>query len=299
MTPALEATHLGRRYGRKWALRDCSLSLPAGRVIGLVGPNGAGKTTLLSLSVGLLRPSAGEVRILGRSPRSALAEVGYVAQDKPLYRNLTVAETLRMGGWLNPSWDHALAGKRMARVGIPLNQKVGKLSGGQRSQLALAVALGKRPKMLLLDEPMADLDPLARREFLKVLMEEVADSGVTVVLSSHLLADVERTCEYLVLLSASRVQLADGTEEVLGQHRMVTGPRASAAALEAVHQVVHAEYTERQASLLIRTHRPITDPLWTVRPVSLEELALAYMSAPTADAMSASSASSASQEIPA
>jgi ABC-2 type transport system ATP-binding protein len=199
-----------------------------------------------------------------------------------------------MGGWLNPSWDQAMAQKRMARADIPLKQKVGQLSGGQRSQLALAVALGKRPTMLLLDEPVADLDPLARREFLKVLMEEVADSGVTVVLSSHLLADVERTCEYLVLLSASRVQLADDTEELLRQHRMVTGPRASAAGLEAEHQVVHAEYTERQASLLVRTRQPINDPVWTVRPVSLEELALAYMSAPTTGAMSASPAS---QEI--
>jgi ABC-2 type transport system ATP-binding protein len=292
MTLALEAGGLGRRYGKKWALRDCSLSLPAGRVIGLVGPNGAGKTTLLSLAVGLLRPSAGEVRTLGRPSRSALAEVGFVAQDKPLYRSLTVAETLRMGGWLNPSWDEALALQRMARADIPLKQKVGSLSGGQRSQLALAMALGKRPKLLLLDEPVADLDPLARREFLKVLMEEVADSGVTVVLSSHLLADVERTCEYLVLLSASRVQLADDTEALLGHHRMVTGPRARAADLLADHQVVNAEYTERQASLLVRTRGPITDPVWTVRPATLEELTLAYMSAPTVDA-----ASTPSQEI--
>jgi ABC-2 type transport system ATP-binding protein len=288
MTPAFEATRLGRRYGQKWALRDCSLSLPTGRVIGLVGPNGAGKTTLLSLAVGLQRPTTGEVRILGRAPRSALAEVGFVAQDKPLYRGLTVAETLRMGGWLNPSWDQALAEKRMARADIPLRQRVGQLSGGQRSQLALAVALGKRPKVLLLDEPVADLDPLARREFLKVLMAEVADSGVTVVLSSHLLADVERTCEYLVVLSASRVQLADGTEALLEQHRMVTGPRASAASVEAEHQVVQADYSERQASLLVRTRRPITDPVWTVRPVSLEELTLAYMAAPAADALSVS-----------
>lgn len=294
MTPALEASRLGRRYGKKWALRDCSLSLPAGRVIGLVGPNGAGKTTLLSIAVGLLRPSAGDVRVLGKSPRAALVEVGFVAQDKPLYRGLTVAETLRMGGWLNPGWDPGLARRRMDRAGIGLRQKVGQLSGGQRSQLALAVALGKRPRMLLLDEPVADLDPLARREFLKVLMEEVAESGVTVVLSSHLLADVERTCEYLVLLSASRVQLADSTENLLDQHRIVIGPRAGAAALEAGHHVVQADYTERQATLLVRVRRPITDPVWTVRPVSLEELALAYMSAPTADARSASAAS---QEI--
>ena len=279
MTLALEATGLGRRYGRKWALRDCSLSLPSGQVIGLVGPNGAGKTTLLHLAVGLLRPSVGQVRVLGRDPRSTgtVAEVGFVAQDKPLYRSLTVAETLDLGGWLNPTWDRELARKRMASADIPVKQKVGQLSGGQRSQLALAMALGKRPKLLLLDEPVADLDPLARREFLRVLMAEVAESGVTVVLSSHLLADIERTCEYLVLLSAARVQIAAGTEDLLAQHRMVTGPRAHV--LPADHVVVQADYTERQASLLVRTRHPITDPAWTVRPVSLEELALAYMSA--------------------
>ncbi|GAA0947096.1 ABC transporter ATP-binding protein [Kribbella koreensis] len=296
MALALEALGLGRRYGRKWALRDCSLSLPTERVIGLVGPNGAGKTTLLSLAVGLLRPSAGEVRVLGRSPRAALADVGFVAQDKPLYRGLTVAETLRMGGWLNPSWDPVLARQRMDRAGIPLQQKVGSLSGGQRSQLALAMALGKRPKLLLLDEPVADLDPLARREFLKVLMEEVADSGVSVVLSSHLLADVERTCEYLVLMSASQVQVADDTEALLGHHRMITGPRAKAGDLLADHQVINAEYTERQASLLVRTNGPITDPVWTVRPATLEELALAYMSAPMTGA---NTVAAPSQEIPA
>jgi len=279
MTLALEATGLGRRYGRKWALRDCSLSLPSGQVIGLVGPNGAGKTTLLHLAVGLLRPSVGQVRVLGRDPRSTgtVAEVGFVAQDKPLYRSLTVAETLDLGGWLNPTWDRELARKRMASADIPVKQKVGQLSGGQRSQLALAMALGKRPQLLLLDEPVADLDPLARREFLRVLMAEVAESGVTVVLSSHLLADIERTCEYLVLLSAARVQIAAGTEDLLAQHRMVTGPRAHV--LPADHVVVQADYTERQASLLVRTRHPITDPAWTVRPVSLEELALAYMSA--------------------
>jgi ABC-2 type transport system ATP-binding protein len=279
MTLALEATGLGRRYGRKWALRDCSLSLPSGQVIGLVGPNGAGKTTLLHLAVGLLRPSVGQVRVLGRDPRSTgtVAEVGFVAQDKPLYRSLTVAETLDLGGCLNPTWDRELARKRMASADIPVKQKVGQLSGGQRSQLALAMALGKRPQLLLLDEPVGDLDPLARREFLRVLMAEVAESGVTVVLSSHLLADIERTCEYLVLLSAARVQIAAGTEDLLAQHRMVTGPRAHV--LPADHVVVQADYTERQASLLVRTRHPITDPAWTVRPVSLEELALAYMSA--------------------
>lgn len=279
MTFALEAAGLGRRYGRTWALRDCTVSLPAGRVVGLVGSNGAGKTTLLSMAVGLLRPTEGSIRVLGRSPREAIAEVGFVAQDKPLYKGLTVGETLHMGGWLNPRWDHALARQRIARVDIPLNRKVGELSGGQRSQLALAMALGKRPALLLLDEPVADLDPLARRDFLRTLMEEVAEEGLSVVLSSHVLADVERTCEYLVLLSRSTVQIADETDQLIAAHRMVTGPRADVAALVAQHTVVHSEYTGRQASLLVRVRGPITDPVWTVRPVILEELALAYMSA--------------------
>jgi ABC-type multidrug transport system ATPase subunit len=296
MKPAVEVAGLGRRYGSKWALQNCTLTLPSQQVIGLVGPNGAGKTTLLSMVVGLQRPSTGTVRVLGQRPRHALPQVGFVAQDKPLYGRLTVAETLRMGGWLNPGWDHALAEQRVIRAGIPLGQKVAKLSGGQRSQLALALALGKRPNLLVLDEPVADLDPLARRDFLRVLMEEVADSGVTVVLSSHLLADVERTCEYLVLLSAAHVQLVGNTDDLLAGHRMVSGPRADADALAAAHTVVQAEYADRQATLLLRTHGPITDPRWTVRPVSLEELTLAYMSAPAAGAQQAATAS---QEVPA
>jgi ABC-2 type transport system ATP-binding protein len=283
VTYAVEAAGLGRRYGRKWALRDCTLQLPAEQVVGLVGPNGAGKSTLLHLAVGLLAPSAGQVRVLGRDPRQpgSLGRVGFVAQDKPLYRQLTVAETLRMGGWLNPDWDHQLAEKRMTRADIPLRQKVGRLSGGQRSQLALALALGKRPDLLLLDEPVADLDPLARREFLRVLMEEVAESGVTVVLSSHLLGDLERTCEHLVLLASSRVQLAGDTEGLLARHKMLVGPRDRAGLVELRHTVIQAEYTERQASLLVRLNgRAPSDPAWTVRSISLEDLVLAYMSSP-------------------
>jgi ABC-2 type transport system ATP-binding protein len=283
MTNALEAVGLGRRYGHKWALQDCTLNLPAERVIGLVGPNGAGKSTLLHLAVGLLRPSAGEVRVLGRDPRSpgTLARVGFVAQDKPLYGHFTVGETLRMGGWLNPVFDRQLAEKRMARLDVSLDQKVGKLSGGQRSQLALALALGKRPELLLVDEPVSDLDPLARRDFFRVLMEEVAETGMTVLLSSHLLADLERTCEHLVLLSRSRVQFAGDTDDLLARHRMLVGPRDGAAAIEAAHTVVQADYTERQASLLIRMAGPVdTAAGWQAKNVSLEDLVLAYMAAP-------------------
>ena len=292
MTLAVEAAGLGRRYGSRYALRNCTLALPAGQVIGLVGPNGAGKTTLLSMVVGLLRPSTGTVRVFGHPPRSPLArtQVGFVAQDKPLYRRFTVAETLRMGGWLNPGWDQRLAAARMAQAGIDETQKVGRLSGGQRSQLALAMALGKRPRLLVLDEPVADLDPIARRDFLRLLMTEVADTGITVILSSHLLADVERTCEHLVLLSHAHVQITGDTDGLLAHHRIASGPRAGAGALAAEHTLVHADYADRQATLLLRTHGPITDPQWTVRPATLEELALAYMSAPDAGDHRATSA---------
>jgi ABC-2 type transport system ATP-binding protein len=284
VTSAVETTRLGRRYRRQWALQDCTLELPAERVIGLVGPNGAGKTTLLHLAVGLLRPSAGSVSVLGQAPGSqaALSRVGFVAQDKPLYRNLTVAETLRMGGWLNPGWNVALAERRLSQLDVPMGQRVGKLSGGQRAQVALALALGKQPDLLVLDEPVSNLDPLARRDFLRTVMVDVAESGRTVVLSSHLIADLERTCDYLVLLSASRVQLAGEVDGLLAEHRMLSGPSAQVEAIRAQHTVVLADCAERQASLLIRARGPVHDPVWTVRPPTLEELVLAYMGAPDA-----------------
>lgn len=284
MTTALEATRLGRRYGRRWALQDCSLELPTQRVIGLVGPNGAGKTTLLHLAVGLLRPTAGSVRVLGQAPGSpaALAKLGFVAQDKPLYKGFTVAETLKMGGWMNPHWDPEPARRRLSQLDIPMGLRVGKLSGGQQAQVALGLALGKQPELLLLDEPVANLDPLARRDFLRVLMEDVAESGRTVVLSSHLIADLDRTCDYLVLLSASRVQLAGEVDELLADHLLLSGPSAQVDAIRAQHTVVQADCAERQAVLLIRAHGPVLDPVWTVRPPTMEELVLAYMGMPDA-----------------
>jgi ABC-2 type transport system ATP-binding protein len=230
---------------------------------------------------GLLRPTTGTVSVLGHRPGSAavLPRIGFVAQDKPLYGNFTVAETLALGGWLNPGWDRTLAQQRMVRLDIPLRQRTGKLSGGQRAQLALALALGKRPELLVLDEPVSALDPLARREFLAAVMEAVAETGCTVLLSSHLIADLERTCDYLVLLSASRLQLAGDTGELLAGHLMLSGPRAHAAQIQAGHTVIQAGFTRRQASLLIRARGPVTSPDWTVRTPTLEELVLAYMSA--------------------
>lgn len=280
--PALETAGLGRRYGKRWALKECDLRIPAGGVVGLVGPNGAGKSTLLHLAAGLLDPTRGAIRVLGGVPRNPgiIARVGFVAQDKPLYGRFTVAETLRMGSWLNPSFEQETAIERLARFEIPPTQRVGQLSGGQRAQVALALALGKRPDLLLLDEPVANLDPLARRQFLQVLLEHTAAHGMSVILSSHVLADLERACDYLVLVSASRVQLSAPVDHLLAEHRVVTGPPARVAALAASHALVETSGTDRQASALIRGDGPVHDPALSTRPAGLEELVLAYMKAP-------------------
>lgn len=209
VVPALRCEGLGKRYGSRWALRDCTLRVPAGSVTALVGPNGAGKTTLLQLAVGMSAPTVGEIETLGWSARSAagmvLPRIGFVAQDHPLYRGFTLAEMLKFGRRLNARWDEQLARRRLASLGLELSQRVAKLSGGQQAQVALTLALAKRPELLLLDEPAASLDPLARREFLQALMEAVAEEGLTVVLSSHILADLERVCDHLVILSQAHL----------------------------------------------------------------------------------------------
>lgn len=284
MSTALETTGLGKRYGRTWALRDCSLGLPAGRVAALVGPNGAGKTTLLHLAVGLLRPDAGSVRVLGRTPAAdadLLTQVGFVAQDAPMYPDFTVPDLLKMGQKLNRQWDSALAAGRLERLRIPFDRKVGKLSGGQRAQVALALALAKRPEILILDEPVASLDPLARREFLQALMGAVADDGTTVLLSSHLVADLERVCDYLIVLQESRVQVIGAVDDLLADHKVLIGPRRSAAPV-GVATVIRDSHTDKQSTLLARINGPVLDPAWTIRDLSLEDLVLAYLAEPSA-----------------
>jgi ABC-2 type transport system ATP-binding protein len=279
----IEASGLGKRYGRRWALADCSLAVPAGRVTGLVGPNGAGKTTLLQLAAGLLAPDSGTISVLGERPAGTpaqLTRVGFVAQDAPVYAGLSVAGHLRMGGWLSPGWDGELAARRISRLGLDLRQRAGSLSGGQRAQLALTLATAKRPELLLLDEPVASLDPLARREFLQGLMESVAEQEASVVLSSHLISDIERVCDYLIVLTASRVRVAGETEELLATHHRLTGPRRDSRSLPASWDVIEESHTAKQSALLVRTQDPVLDPAWTVRPVSLEDLVLAYMSQP-------------------
>jgi ABC-2 type transport system ATP-binding protein len=280
VTAALAAQGLGKQYGRRQALDDCTLTLPAGRVIGLVGPNGAGKTTLLHLAVGLLRATTGTIDVLGERPASGpaqLARVGFVAQDTPTYPTLSVGDHLRLGARMNPGWDHEIADERIAALGFDRRQRTGSLSGGQRAQLALTLAVAKRPELLVLDEPVAGLDPLARREFLRHLMATVAEFGMSVVLSSHLVADLERVCDYLVVLVASHVQLAGEVDDLLASHFLLTGPRRDVASLPADQTVVEASHTDVQSTLLVRTDAPILDPAWTVASVGMEDLVLAYM----------------------
>ncbi|MFC5181439.1 ABC transporter ATP-binding protein [Actinomadura harenae] len=286
---AIEARGLGKRYGRSWALRDCSLSIPGGHIVGLVGPNGAGKTTFLSMAVGLSTPTAGEVRLLGAhragSP-DALDMVAFVAQDAALYRNLTVSDMLRVGRSLNRRWDERTAQDRLAELGIPLDRRVGALSGGQRAQVALSLALAKRPGLLVLDEPLAALDPLARHEFMSSLMAAVAEDGVSVVFSSHVVAELERVCDYLVVLQDGRVQVSGGVEDLTAEHHVLVGPADQADEVAALLPVVRERRAHAQAHLLVRCAEGFpVPPGWQHHPVTLEEIVLTYMREPAAAAL--------------
>jgi ABC-2 type transport system ATP-binding protein len=286
-TPALETQGLARRFGGTWALRDCTLTIPRGRVTALVGPNGAGKTTLLHLAVGLTAPTRGSVSVLGLSPRrdarQLLPRIGFVAQDHPLYRGFTLTELLRFGAKLNPGWDEGIARERLERLGLALDRKAGTLSGGEQAQVALSLALAKHPEFLLLDEPVASLDPLARRDFLQSLLEAVAERELTVLLSSHILSDLERVCDHLVVLSKAHVQLAGDIDRILDTHRLLIGPR-SEHAVARVDAIVRESHTERQSTLLVRANGHLYDARWTVSEVDLEEIVLAYLARSTAPA---------------
>lgn len=283
MTAIVESVGLAKRYGRRWALRECTLSIPEGKVVGLVGPNGAGKSTLLHLAVGLLAPSAGTITVLGGRPGSdqaQVAKVGFVAQDTPVYGHLSVANHLRMGEYVNASWDRAFASGRIRQLGLDPRQRAGSLSGGQRAQLALLLAVAKRPELLVLDEPLASLDPLARREFLQSLMEVVASQGVSVVLSSHLVVDLERVCDHLVVLAASRIRLAGEVADLLAEHVRLSGPRRDPTSLPADQAVIEADHTDKQSVMLVRTRQRVLDPAWTATSVTLDDLVLAYLRTP-------------------
>ena len=280
MTVAIETSGLTKRYRKVIALNDCTVTVPEGRISALVGPNGAGKTTLLRLLAGLSRPTAGRATVNGGTPRqdpAFLAGIGYLGQEIPLYRRLSAEDHIQAGAHLNPRWDSALVRERLTGLKIPLDRPVGKLSGGQRAQVALALVLAKQPRLLLLDEPVAALDPLARRNFLGILADAVAMGGLTVLLSSHLVADLERVCDYLIVLVASQVQLAGEVSELLASHRRLSGPRRDPGCLPASQEVITESHTDKQTVLLIRTDGPVLDPAWTVTPVSVEDLVLAYL----------------------
>ncbi|CAL9486507.1 ABC transporter ATP-binding protein [Streptomyces sp. enrichment culture] len=277
---AVQAAALGKRFGRhgRRALEDCSFRLPAGRVCALVGPNGAGKSTLLALAAGLLAPTEGTVTVLGTTPAAARERLAYVAQDKPLPPQLTVADTLRLGRELNPRrWDTAVAERIVAEGDLDPGATIRSLSGGQRTRVALALALGKRPELLLLDEPMADLDPLARHQLMGALMADAAEHGTTVVMSSHVVAELEGSCDHLLLIGAGRVRLAGSLEELLAAHRLVTGRTGDLAP----HTVVESRTTGRGTTALIRPQGQIADA-WDATEPTLEELVLAHLRAPGA-----------------
>jgi ABC-2 type transport system ATP-binding protein len=284
----VEARGLSKRYGRTWALRECSLAIPASHVAALVGPNGAGKTTLLNLAVGLAAPSAGRVTVLGGQPagsRAALDGLAFVAQDTPLYKNLSAADMLHLTRNLSRHFDQASAEARLAELGIPLKRKAGRLSGGQQAQLAPTLALARRPRLLVLDEPVAMLDPIARHDFMATVLTAAADNGMSVLLSSHVLAELERVADYLILLSRGRVQVAGELDDLLASHRVLTGPAAEADKY-AERPVVHVRRAQAQAHLLVQATAEDPVPLgWETHPVGLDELALAYLREPGAAAL--------------
>jgi len=280
---AIRTRGLSKRYGRSWALRDCSLSVPEGRICALVGPNGAGKSTLLHLLAGLRAATAGDAIIFGQPPqqrRSFLAAVGFVAQEMPLYPRLTIQDHRDILRRLNDRWDDELFASRAARLGVPLSRRCGSLSGGQKAQVALALALAKRPPLLLLDEPVSALDPLARREFFASLSEAVAETSMTVVMSSHLIADLERICDHIVLLARAQVQLCADIDDVTSAHAVLIGPADKIPVIVRDHHVVACEQAGRRAKLLTRLAGPVADPAWSVQAAPMEDIVLAYMAAP-------------------
>jgi ABC-2 type transport system ATP-binding protein len=288
---AVEARGLGRRYGGNWALSGCTLDIPAGGITGLVGPNGAGKTTLLKLTAGLLRPTTGTITVMGGIPGSGSAQlrkVGFVAQETPLYAGLSVADHLRLGARMNSTWDAGLARDRVSQLGLDPRRKAGKLSGGQRAQLALTLAMARRPELLVLDEPVASLDPLARREFLHGLTQAASQRAMSAILSSHLVSDLEHACDFLIVLVASQVQIAAQVKDLLADHHLLTelGP-GTGPALAGPAVIVAQTRAAGRTTLLVRAYDgPIApEPGWDLSQPSLEDIVLAYLSAAGSDSV--------------
>ncbi|WP_189930960.1 ABC transporter ATP-binding protein [Streptomyces sulfonofaciens] len=292
---AIEAYGVGRRYRRGWALRDCSFRLPAGRICGLVGPNGAGKTTLMAIAANLLEPTDGTLTVFGEAPESVQAgrRTAFLAQEKPLFRRFTVAETLRLGRELNPGWDQRAAENVVRAGNVPMEARIGTLSGGQRTRVAFALAFGKRPDLLMLDEPMSDLDPLVRHELMGVLLAGAAEHGTTVLMSSHILSELEDVCDFLLVISAGGLRMAGDVDELRSAHLRLQGARSGADAGPAQggaqgvpaelagHTIVEYRTSGRQVTALIRPDGPVAGQ-WQTDTPNLEELLLSYLRCPDA-----------------
>jgi ABC-2 type transport system ATP-binding protein len=277
---AIETSGLGKRYRKNWALQDCSFTLPEGRIAALVGPNGAGKSTLLRMLAGLSRPSAGEIRLGGRPPNNTpevLSRIGYLDQQRPLYRSFRVKEMLRFGRELNPRWDQARAEHHLDGLHIAPTTRIGELSGGQQAQVAITMCLAKRPELLLLDEPVAALDPLARDEVMHLLLSTVVDDGTTVLLSSHAISDLANVCDYVIILDASRIQLADELDHVLEAHHLLAGPSGEVSITPDGVAVVASMTTGRQTTMLVRGNEFVTPLGWEAHEPTLEEIVIAYL----------------------
>ncbi|MFE9725270.1 ABC transporter ATP-binding protein [Streptomyces sp. NPDC005794] len=289
---AIEAQGLGKKYRRGWALQDVSFRLPAGRVCGLVGPNGAGKSTLMGLATHMIRPTTGALRVFGATPGSteAVLRTAYLTQEKPLFRRFTVAETLRLGREFNPRWDQEVA-EGIVRAGqVPLEAKVGTLSGGQRTRVAFALAFGKRPDLLILDEPMADLDPLVRRELMTTLTAEAAEHGTTVLVSSHMLAELEYICDYLLVVANGGLRLAGEVHELRAAHALLDVPGGAASPAVTPHRVIESHRGEGRPGVLVRLGGPVEYDGPAAESPTLEELLLAYLRSPDAPPLIAPSA---------
>jgi ABC-2 type transport system ATP-binding protein len=282
---AVETRNLGKKYRETWALRDCDLAIPAGHIVAVVGPNGAGKTTLLHCAVGLSVPTTGTITVLGgiiAGSQDALDQVGFVAQDAPLHKQLTVATMVEVTQNLNYRFDVVQAKERLTGLEIPLNRKIGKLSGGQQSQLALTLSLARSPSLLVLDEPLARLDPLARHSFMALIMSTVAERGISVLFSSHVISELERVADYLVLLNGGKVQVAGAIDDILATHRLLTGPADDLDRASQGLTIVEMQQAGRHAQLIIRVSKQTHLPNgWGVGEISLEELVLAYLREPS------------------
>jgi ABC-2 type transport system ATP-binding protein len=304
-SPALRTVGLSKRYGRVWGLRDCTLTVPAGAIVGLVGPNGAGKTTLLEMVIGLLKPTEGQIEVFGHTADAnaaeSLARVGYLAQNHPLYPDFSVADMFHLGQAMNPNWDADMARARMEALDIPLNRKVKTLSGGQHAQVSLAMALAKRAPLLVLDEPVASLDPVARLEFMREVMAQAADGGPTVIIASHVVSELERFCDFLVVLAHGHVQLAGPVDGLLGEHRLLTVPRMTPDA-DLPGTPIHRADSDRHSSVMLRTSPATltaqTHPDWQTESVGFEELVLAYLQRPAKGAKSSNPAQGAQPSGP-